>query len=421
MTNAAALRAADTVIRRCREIAACTEVPGQTSRPFLCPSARQVHTLLSSWMSAAGLSVWVDNAGNLRGLYQGLRERAPRLLIGSHLDTVPNAGPFDGILGVLLGLAVIEQLQGKRLPFAIEIVGFSEEEGVRFGRPFLGSLAFTGQLQQPDLALRDRAGLTVSAALQDFDLDPSQLQSTLADDLAFAFVEVHIEQGPVLESLGTPLAVVDSIVGQTRLLLTFRGRSNHAGTTPMQLRHDPVAAAGEWIVALEAHAQAVSRLVATVGRLETSPGVANIIAGQVIASLDLRHPVDAVRLAAVQFLTAAAHDASRRRGVDVSIETTLDQPAVPMAPHLTAILAAAARRAGYTANPIGSGAGHDAMIVAARMPAAMFFVRSPGGISHHPDETVLPQDVAAALETMMEFLELLRHDERGGKPLAHHG
>jgi allantoate deiminase len=400
----------DGIIARCRQLATCTEVAGETTRLFLSPPMREVHALLKGWMEAAGMTVRVDAIGNLRGVWPGLTASCPRLLIGSHLDTVPNAGAFDGILGVVLGLAVVEQLRGQHLPFAIEVIGFSEEEGVRFNKPFLGSLALIGKLDAETLARTDRNGITVADAIRNYGLDPITLSDALLPEEAFAYLEFHIEQGPILESEGASLGIVEALVGQTRMQLTFTGQANHAGTTPMHLRHDALAAAADWIVAVEAYANAHAGLVATVGKVETSPGAGNVIAGRVTASLDVRHVNDETRQTAVSSLIDIANSAAARRGVQVSAQTQLEQSAVPLSPLLTQLLQTAADRAGFPSRRMTSGAGHDAMIVAQRLPSAMLFLRSPGGLSHHPDESVLPQDVEAALATAMEFLTLLRDD-----------
>jgi allantoate deiminase len=401
---------ADGIIARCRQLATCTEVAGETTRLFLSPPMHDVHALLKGWMEAAGMTVKVDAIGNLRGVWPGLTANCPRLLIGSHLDTVPNAGAFDGILGVVLGLAVVEQLGGQHLPFAIEVIGFSEEEGVRFNKPFLGSLALIGKLDAETLARKDRSGITIAEAIRNYGLDPTNLSDALLPEEALAYLEFHIEQGPILESEGASLGIVEALVGQTRMQLTFTGQANHAGTTPMHLRHDAMAAAAEWIVAVEACANAHAGLVATVGKVETSPGAGNVIAGRVTASLDVRHADDQTRQTALSSLVDIANSAAARRGVQVGAQTQLEQSAVPLSPLLTQLLQTATDRAGFPSRRMTSGAGHDAMIVAQRLPSAMLFLRSPGGLSHHPDESVLPQDVEAALATAMEFLTLLRDD-----------
>lgn len=411
---------AEQIIARCRELALCTDVPGETTRTFLSPSMHRVHALIGRWMRTAGMHVHVDAAGNLRGVLPAAKPGAPRLLIGSHLDTVTNAGAFDGPLGVVLGVAAVEQLvqdaratsPGTRLPFEIEIVGFSEEEGVRFAKPFLGSLALVGELDSTILARTDRNGISIADAIRAFGLDPSELPSAVIADSALGYLEFHIEQGPVLESEGCALGIVDAIAGQTRMEFIFSGQANHAGTTPMgPLRHDALAAAAQWIVEVERYANTCSGLVATVGKVESSSGAGNVIAGRFTATLDVRHPQDEVRGAAVQHFIEHAHAAAATRGVAVTHTISIDQPAVPMASELSALLAAAAARAtGMEPRSITSGAGHDAMIVARRVPAAILFLRSPGGLSHHPDEAVQPEDVAAAFATGLEFLRTLRDD-----------
>ncbi len=403
------------VIDRCRKIAACTEVQGEITRLFLTPPMHEVHALLRRWMEAAGMTVHVDAIGNMRGLWPGSAPKSPRLVIGSHLDTVPNAGAFDGILGVVLGVTVVEELQGKHLPFAIEIIGFSEEEGVRFSRPFLGSLAVVGKLDEETLARTDRNGTSVREAIQAYGLDPTQLPAAVLSDDAIAYLEFHIEQGPVLESEDVSLAIVEALVGQTRKQFVFTGHANHSGTTPMHLRHDAMAAAAEWIVAVEDYAGSHNGLVATVGRVEVSPGAGNVIAGRVTASLDVRHVDDTVRRDAVVAMMEHARVAAATRGVQITTDTQLEQPAVPLNPHLTTLLHSAAAQAGFPTRRITSGAGHDAMVLAPVVPSTMLFLRSPGGLSHHPDETVLPHDVEAALATAMEFLAQLRDDRKDPK------
>jgi allantoate deiminase len=398
------------VIARCREIAAFTQVPGETTRLFLTPPMHDVHALVRRWMEDLGMTIHVDAIGNMRGLWAGTDPTAPRFFIGSHLDTVPNAGAFDGILGVVLGLAVVEELQGKRLPFGIEILAFSEEEGVRYAKPFLGSLAFTGRLGEETLNRIDRNGITMRQAIQDYGLDPTQLPAAVLTDNAFAYLEFHIEQGPILERENIPLGVVEALVGQTRMELIFTGHANHAGTTPMSLRHDAIVAASDWIVALEDYASAQKDLVATVGKMEVLPGAANIIPGRVIASFDVRHPDDAIRTAAVKVMTKLAETAAAKRGVKVAMQLQLEHTVVRLDPHLVSSLHKAATRAGYPARNMTSGAGHDAMILAPLVPSVMLFLRTPGGLSHHPDENVSPEDVKAALATAMEFLAQLRDD-----------
>jgi allantoate deiminase len=402
---------AEKVIGRCRELARISDVPGETTRLFLSPATRRAHDLLLGWMGAAGLETRVDDAGSLRGVLRSHIAEASTLLLFSHIDTVPNAGAFDGPLGVLVGLAAMEQLRarGAALPFHIELIAFSEEEGVRFGFPFLSSLAATGQLTAEHLGRTDDDGTTVADAIRAFGLDPARIASSCAlAQQSFAAIEVHIEQGPVLDAAGEALAVVQGVIGQSRLRFTFEGRANHAGTTPMSLRQDALTAAAAWTVAVERYAAERDPLVATVGRIEVSPGAMNVVPGRAEATLDVRHPEDAARHKAVADLETAAQACAEARGVQVRSARLSEQAAMPTDAALTAQLAQAAARAGFTARPMFSGAGHDAMILAPHVPTTMLFVRSPGGLSHHPDETVREDDVEAALATVLEFIRELR-------------
>jgi allantoate deiminase len=386
------------VISRCRKLASFSEDTGGTRRTFLSPPMRDCHREVSSWMKTVGMTVCIDAVGNLRGVYPAMSTGAPRILMGSHLDTVPNAGAFDGILGVVLAVALVKPLDGRKLPFAIEVIGFSEEEGVRFGVPFIGSRALVGRVDEELLGRKDANGLSIRRAIQDFGLNPNDIsKATLSDDV-LGYVEFHIEQGPVLESLGRPLGVVAAIVGQNRLEFTFSGQANHAGTTPMNLRHDALAAAAEWIVAVENLAKQTPGIVATVGFVEAKPGATNVIAGEARATLDIRHASDHARAEALDELIRQAESIAARRGVTVKWRTLLSQNAVAMDPFLTEQISRAVQMAGCTPHRMASGAGHDAMILAEKIPAAMIFLRTPGGISHDPAESVHLDDVAKALE-----------------------
>ena len=357
---------AEQVVARCLELAACTEEPGRITRTFLSPPMRRVHELVGGGMCEAGLAVSIDAVGNIRGV-----RGAPGLIIGSHLDTVPDAGAYDGILGVMCGLALASS---SSRPLAV--VGFSEEEGVKFGVPFIGSRALIGTAR----SMLD-ADPRIAAAIAGYGLDASKVDDARLPGTGY--FEIHIEQGPVLEHHALPIGVVDAIAGQSRYAVTFTGMANHAGTTPMHLRCDALVRASEWIVKVDRYARSIEGLVATVGRCEVEPGAGNVIPGQVRASLDVRHKEDAVRRAAVAELLC---------GIDAQL--LMDVDATPMA--------LASKLHGFV---LTSGAGHDAMIMAQAMPAAMLFVRSPGGVSHHPDEALLVEDVAAALVAGQQFVE----------------
>jgi len=405
--NSSFTRLAEDVIARCQNLASFSEDAGGTRRTFLSPPMRDCHREVSSWMKALGMNVSVDAVGNLRGFLAGTSPTAPRILIGSHLDTVPNAGAFDGILGVLLAVGLAESLEGRKLPFAIEIIGFSEEEGVRFGVPFIGSRALVGRVDEELLGRKDERGISVRQAIQDFGLNPNEISKAALRDDVLGYIEFHIEQGPVLETLGRPLGVVEAIVGQNRLEFTFSGQANHAGTTPMNLRHDALAATAEWIVAVENQAKQTPGIVATVGFVEAKPGATNVIAGEARATLDIRTASDRARTEALDELIRQAESIASRRAVRVKWRTLLAQNAVAMDSFVTEQIEHAMRKTGCEPHRMASGAGHDAMVLADKIPAAMIFLRTPGGISHDPAESVHLDDVAKALECGQHLLTQL--------------
>ena len=398
---------AETVISRCQTLARFSEDVGSTRRTFLSPPMRDCHREIATWLSPLAVSVTIDAAGNLRGLYPANHPNAPRLLIGSHLDTVPNAGAYDGILGVVLAIALLETLEGRRLPFGIEVIGFSEEEGVRFGVPFIGSRALVGRLDHELLSRRDVHGVSIREAIQNFGLNADQVPAATLKDDVLGYVEFHIEQGPVLGNLGRSLGVVEAIAGQSRVELSFAGSANHAGTTPMHLRRDALAAAAEWIIDVERAALSISDLVATVGFVGAKPGAVNVIAGEALATLDVRHGSDNVRTEALSDLIARAEQIAKRRGLSVKTNALLSQRAVAMDTFLADRIEDAIRKAGCEPHRMVSGAGHDAMIVAEKVPAAMIFLRTPGGISHDPAESVLIEDVAKAIDCGVHLLAQL--------------
>lgn len=392
---------------RCLRLASFSEDPGSTRRTFLSPAMRECYGEIARWMEPLGAEVRIDAAGNFRAVYPALQRNAPRLLIGSHLDTVPNAGAYDGILGVVLAIALLEGLRGRGLPFAIEVVGFSEEEGVRFGTPFIGSRALVGRLDQELLGVQDARGISVRNAIEGFGLKIDQLsQAELARD-TLGYLEFHIEQGPVLEKLDLPLSAVDAIAGQSRLEFTFLGRANHAGTTPMHLRRDAIAGAAEWITTVEREARKVPGLVATVGKIEAKPGATNVIAGETRLTLDVRHSTDEIRLRTVEYLIQQAREVAARRGLSVRENSLVSQHAVAMDPFLIAEIEKAIVKTGCQSHRMASGAGHDAMILAEKVPSAMIFLRTPGGISHDPAESVAREDVEKAIECGLHLLDQL--------------
>jgi allantoate deiminase len=406
-TSGNAKTRAEEIIARCKRLAIFSEDPAGTRRTFLSPPMRDCHREITKWLAAAGAAVSVDAAGNVRGFYAAEQAGAPRLLLGSHLDTVPNAGAYDGTLGVLLAVALLESLNYRRLPFAIEVIGFSEEEGVRFGLPFIGSRALVGTLDADLLSHQDANGISIHSAIEDFGLHAAEIPRAAVSEDALAYLEFHIEQGPVLESLGFPLAAVEAIAAQTRIEFTFVGRANHAGTTPMHLRRDAVAAAAEWIVAVERVAIEEPGLVATVGQIEAKPGATNVIAAEARVTLDVRHKSGDIRDRAARTLAETASEIARRRGLFLRQNVLLNHSAVEMDPFLVDQIAQAIQTTGCTPHRMTSGAGHDAMILAEKIPSAMIFLRSPGGISHDPAESVEIEDVSKALDCGLHLLDQL--------------
>jgi allantoate deiminase len=400
------------VIRWCRRLAKLSEDPHAITRTFLSRPMRDVHTALATWMAKVGMSVRVDAAGNLRGVHPARASQAPasavpRFYIGSHLDTVPNGGAFDGVLGTVLAIALVELLGDRRFAFAIEVVGFSEEEGVRFGAPFLGSRALAGTFDPTLLDRTDEHGRSMREAIRHFGLDPSRIPDAAAPSGALGYLEFHIEQGPVLENLNLPLAVVDVISGQSRAELTFEGVAGHAGTTPMHMRRDALQGAAAWIAEVERMALATPGLVATVGKISVEPGAGNVVPGRATASIDVRHADDQQRTRAVERLAQAAEEVASQRGLKMTWKPRLDQASIAMDDSMVAMLDRALERTGAPRHRMSSGAGHDAMVLAAKMPAGMLFLRCEGGISHHPAENVGGADVAAALDAGVAFLDEL--------------
>jgi len=393
-------------VARCRQLACFSEDPVGTRRTFLSPPMRNCHREIARWMERLDAQVSIDAAGNFRGFYPAAHH-APRLILGSHLDTVPNAGTYDGVLGVVLAIALLEALEGRKLPYGIEVVGFSEEEGVRFGTPFIGSRALIGKLDAEILNRQDENCVSVREAIQQFGLNPEEIPRAYINPDTLAYIEFHIEQGPVLEELGYPLGIVEAIAGQSRLEFTFLGHANHAGTTPMHLRHDAMVAAAEWIGEVERMTNAVAGAVGTVGKLEVKHGATNVIAGNVQLTLDVRHRSDEIRNRLVSELIAKAEGISKRRGLALRHSVLLSQAAVPMNEFLINDIDRAVRKSGCVPHRMISGAGHDAMILAEKIPAAMVFLRSPGGISHDPAESVDPEDIEKAIECGLHLLDQL--------------
>jgi allantoate deiminase len=398
---------AQRLVRMLDELGRVSDEPGRLTRTFLSPAMERANSLIGGWMREAGLTVREDETGNLIGRLQSPNPKAKTLLLGSHLDTVRNAGRFDGALGVLLPIVALAELQqrGVTLPFHVEVLGFSEEEAVRFTGAYIGSKAYTGRLRKADLKLKDARNNTLLEVIEAHAgrrYTPPKAAHRPGELLGY--LEVHVEQGPVLEAKQLAVGVVSDIASQTRGRLTFRGKAGHAGTTPMNLRRDALAGAAEFVLFVEAFAGTRPLLVATVGTIQVPGGAANVIPGEVSVSLDVRHPSDAACGMALAELVRQAQRTARRRQLACEWQPTMQHPATPCSPALTAQLARSVRTVQGRSLSLVSGAGHDAVILAALTPVAMLFVRCRNGLSHHPDEYTSPQDLDVALQVVVDFL-----------------
>lgn len=375
---------------RCDALGGISDEPGRLTRTFHSPAMARANALVSRWMRDAGLQVREDAAFNLIGRWPSARRGARTLMLGSHLDTVRDAGKYDGPLGVLAALAAVEHLRASgadALPFHIEVVGFSDEEGVRYQTAYLGSGAMAGTLGARELAGISERGLT---------------RARRRRGELIGYLEAHIEQGPVLEQRARPLGIVSAIAGQTRVRVELRGRAGHAGTTPMDARRDALCGAAEIVLAAER-----CGVTATVGQLQAEPGASNVIPGRVLFSIDVRHAVDRRREAAVRRLHLQARAIARRRALRLRWTTMQASDAVRCDPTLSRELAASVARQGLAVERLPSGAGHDAVALSSLCPVAMLFVRCRGGISHHPSESVRRTDVARAIAVLADTVRAL--------------
>lgn len=397
------------IVSRCEELARYSEDPAGLTCAFMTPAHQATARQIRDYMLAAGLRVCVDAVGNVVGRLESSRPDAPILLTGSHYDTVANAGRYDGRLGVLLPIAVAARLRREQveLPFTLEIIAFSEEEGLRFGSTFLGSSAIAGCFDPAVLEARDAGGQGLAEVLRAAGHDPAMIPP-LARQRAglLGFVEVHIEQGPVLLDAGHPCGVVTGIAGSRRLLVEIEGLAGHAGTVPMHMRRDAAAGAAEIVLLVESRCAAEPGLVGTVGRLQVPGGAANVIPGRCQLSIDLRSVEDGLRQCAAADIEAGIAAIAQRRGLRIESRVVLDTPAVCCAPRLQQALGASIRRiTGGDAPALPSGAGHDAMMLARLTEVGMLFVRcGNGGISHHPDESLTAADADVAAAVFRDFL-----------------
>ncbi len=398
----------EVIAARLDELATVSDEAGDLTRLYLGPAHRRAVDLIAKWMREAGMTTRLDAAGDVVGRYEA-RERGSRaLLLGSHIDTVRNAGRFDGNLGVVTAIEVVRAAfrSGKRFPFAIEVVAFADEEGVRFASTLSGARALAGVFDAAALDEVDEAGVSRRQALAAFGCDPSRLSAEArSPEKTIGYVEVHIEQGPVLEQEGLPVGIVTAIDGMTRAIVEIEGAGGHAGTVPMPLRHDALAAAAEMLVAIEARARSRTNLVATVGKIEVFGAAANTIPGRVRFSIDLRSPSDQERLGAVGDIKDIIAAIARRRGVTQRFSIGHEAPAAYCDGPLSDRLAAAVETCGVEPRRLPSGAGHDAMAFDRIIPFAMLFVRCRGGVSHSPAEFASPGDIDVAARVLSTFLD----------------
>jgi allantoate deiminase len=410
------MNAAHKIMRRIDALARISEEPGRLTRTFASPAMRRANQLVAGWMREAGMKTWVDPVGNLIGHYPANRPDAKILLLGSHLDTVRDAGKFDGPLGVILAIACVERLHRSKtlLPFAIEVIGFADEEGVRYQTTYLGSKAVAGVFNPHDLKRRDAAGISMAAAIKQFGGNPAKIHSARLDARQLlGYIEAHIEQGPVLEQKNLAVGVVTGIAGQSRARVIFSGTAGHAGTVPMAQRRDALCAAAEFILAVERLAQKTRGLTATVGQITAQPGASNVISGEAHLTLDVRHANDKQRHSATRQLRDQALAIARRRKLKLAYEEVHAAGAMDCCPELTTKLARSVNRHQKTVLRLPSGAGHDAAVMAGLTPVAMLFIRCRGGTSHHPDESASVKDIQVSLRVLNDFLlSLAKSHER---------
>jgi allantoate deiminase len=388
--------AAGRAMARADELAACSERPGEITRRYGTPALVAARDLLEAWMLEAGMRTRVDRAGNLIGTI-GRAER-PGIVVGSHFDTVVDAGRYDGTLGVLLGIGCAEELAGADPAHDLTVVAFCDEEGARFPTAYFGSRAFLGAFS-PDGAMADAAGATLASGIEIAGNPEAEPGSGLPAN-ATAYLEAHIEQGPVLEAAGHPLGIVTAITGGAKLAVTLTGTAGHAGTVPMGLRRDAFSAAAEVALAVERLARDDGEAVATAGQVAVSPGAANVIPGRATISIDLRHPDDERRGRLLARVRELVDDVAVRRGVGAAVDVIHDERSVACDPALGERMRTAARAIGLDPPSLASGAGHDAVVLSDHVPVGMLFVRCAGGISHNPAESVMEEDVAAALAVL---------------------
>jgi allantoate deiminase len=410
---AEALRFGPELMARLDKLATFTENPGQLTRRYLSTAHVAAMGQVRAWMKEAGMEVRIDAVCNVIGRYEGKTQGAPAILLGSHIDTVVDAGKYDGNLGVLAAIGAVADMASRdeRLDHAIEVIAFGEEEGVRFPTHLLTSSALVGTLESTVFDARDADGVSVREALvaAGGNADAYRSCARKRSDVA-AYLELHIEQGPVLHDKGHAAAAVTAIDGAIRLIVGLRGFAGHAWTVPMGFRRDALAAAAEMIVAIERLGGSQAGLVATVGRVDARPGAPNVIPGRVEFTVDMRSPSDAVRHRAQRELLALLRDIAVRRRIELETRIYQEVPATALDQSITAAVGEAIVACGLDLPELSSGAGHDAMMMAKLCPSGMIFLRCKDGISHNPAESITAEDADVGVRVLLETVR--RVDKR---------
>lgn len=395
-------------MRRLDALSLISEGGVGVTRRFATKEHRQAAEMIQSWMRDAGMEPHVDAAGNVIGRYQATKLDAPTLIIGSHQDTVRQGGKYDGAYGIVAPISCIGALndEGVRFPFAIEVIAFCDEEGVRFNTTLLGSRAIAGTFDMDGLENTDANGVTMSNALKEFGTNPTEIPNLARDpNSVLGFVEIHIEQGPILEEEDLALGVVTAIAGGTRLSAQITGLAGHAGTVPMDRRRDALTAAAEAILAVESYCSKVPGLVGTVGRISATPGAVNVIPGDAAFTIDIRAGDDDLRRKAVNDIKVEITGLCVRRGVEIEMGTIHESDGCQCAPWLMDQLDAAVTTSGHPQKRLMSGAGHDGMAMEHITDIGMLFIRCEGGISHHPAEAISVADADAGAQALLNFIK----------------
>ncbi|MBU99415.1 MAG: allantoate amidohydrolase [Rhodospirillaceae bacterium] len=396
------------IIEMIETLALISEDKDFLTRRYLTSQHKKVNQLVADWMSVAGMKAWQDPIGNIVGRYEGHENGLPALMLGSHLDTVVNAGKYDGMLGVVTAIHCVASLQrqGKRLPFAVEVIGFADEEGTRFKSTYLGSKAVAGTFDLDTLDRLDSDGISMKEALNTFGLDIKNIpQAARSKNEIAAYVELHIEQGPVLEDKNLAAGIVTEIAGATRLSVEIVGKAGHAGTVPLNLRQDALVTASECIVKLEKIAKASANTVVTVGEILIKPGASNVIPGNAQFTVDLRSTENSVRTKVENEIQQALQEICTKRKTKLITTKTHSAESTICSKNVINQLDDAFVKSGHPTYFLPSGAGHDTAAMSDLTETGMIFLRCREGISHNPAESVKMGDIEVGFQIMLKFIE----------------